>query len=92
MLAARADEPSTYAECAYRIIWTLMTSEGKGMRLTLTPPVAGNQNGGLLDLRIAYSNEKIIEAADKHCRQFGKSALVTKGRSRDDRNGQFECV
>lgn len=57
-----------------------------------TPPVSGNETGGLIDLSLAYPNDKIIAAADAHCAKYGKVARVTKGQSRDDDNGAFECV
>ena len=57
-----------------------------------SPKVSGTSAGGLIDLRLAQDNDTIIAVADAHCAKFGKVARVTKGRSRDDLNGVFECV
>jgi len=57
-----------------------------------TPPVTGNETGGLIDLSLAYPNDKVLAAADAHCAKYGKVAHLTKGRSTNDHNGAFECV
>lgn len=57
-----------------------------------TPEVSGNEHGGLLDLRLHYPNAAIVKAADEHCSKFGRKARVTKGRSRIDQTGTFECI
>lgn len=57
-----------------------------------TPPVSGNETGGLVDLSLSYPNDKIFAAADAHCAKYGKVARVTRSNSAIDDNATFECV
>lgn len=56
------------------------------------PLASGTELGGILDLRLYYDNDAIVQAASEHCAKYGRKARVTKGRSRIDHTGTFECL
>ena len=53
--------------------------------------LTGDERGGMIDLS-GTNEQEVFEAAETHCRSFGKAAKITSIQKQDGGSVLFDCI